>query len=156
MVSIKYLFEVAEFSCVNRTPRPAVTSLNCTSSVATLARPNSNAAQTIVSGAEGDWRRITELREAPPADDAFAFLDHEQMVRRQILERLLRARRPRHFHRVRFVGATQAEMEPQIVLRIVARPAHHLICLHVGFCRDFHARPDCRSVRARADALDQN
>ena len=103
-----------------------------------------------------DGHAWLDYRKAPAADDALRFLDHEQVIGRQILKRLLRARWPADFDRVRSGRATQAEMQPQVVLRIVAGPAHHLVDLGVRARGDLYARPNRRAVGTRADALDQN
>ena len=45
-------------------------------------------------------------------------------------------------------------MQAQIILRIVARSAHHFIDLAAPASRDFHPCADCRAVRPRANTLD--
>ena len=85
------------------------------------------------------------------ADDALGFLDDEELIR------------PRRSRNVSFtpdgqaistlsaaVARSETEVQPQIVLRIVARAAHHFVDLACGRCGDLHARADRRSVRARA------
>src|SRR6266542_5589649 len=78
--------------------------------------------------------------ESPAAGDSLVFLEDVEMIGGQVAEALLRARRPGQLDEVRRGGAAQSEVQTEIAVRIVARPAHHLVKLSMIAARDLHAR----------------
>ena len=54
------------------------------------------------------------------------------------------------------VARPKSEVEAEIILRIIARPAHHFVDLAVLPAGHFYASPDGRAVRACAYALDHD
>src|SRR5882724_7919572 len=95
------------------------------------------------------------LPEPAAADDPLRLLDDEEVVGRQVPERLLEPGRPDDLDGVHRGRATESEVKAEVVLRIVAGAAHDLVHLAVLPAGDSHASADGRAVRARAQALDQ-
>src|SRR5207302_2396605 len=71
-----------------------------------------------------------------------------------MLKRLLQSGWPCYREIVDFVRFAESEVQPQIILRVVARTAHHLVALAASTARDSHARANGRAIRPRSHTLD--
>ena len=131
MVSIRYLFDVAEFSCVKSMPGRV-------GDVGELHVWRGRAPQQHRQTARTDDPAAAQCAIAPIAllDPNFrgstmplVFVDHEEVIGGQVAEGLLHAGRPGDLDDVGRGRPRQAEVQPEVVLRVVARPAHHLVDL---------------------------
>src|SRR5512134_3486165 len=128
MVSARYLFDVAEWFCTNAMPRALVTSVNSTPGETAPAVTSHKALEAAAQPAARRPLRMA-LPELPTADDPFRLLDDEEVIGRQVAERLLDAGRPGDLDGVHRCRTAQPEVEPEVVLRVVARSARHLVDL---------------------------
>src|SRR5690242_13420656 len=80
-------------------------------------------------------------------------LDPQDVVHFDVSQRLFRTGRPRDFNAVDLSGAPEPEVQPQIVLRVISRAAHHLTDLRACGSDDTDARSNRASVRACANAF---
>src|SRR6185295_7381917 len=122
IVSMRYLFDVADDWCVKVSPTVRLTSVKCTSGAGAAARKSSSEPQT----PSGVSRLLPSRR---TIRDASSLLDHDEAVGGQIPQRVFGAGWPDELDNVRLHCRTKPEMEAEVVLRIVARPAHDLVDL---------------------------
>src|SRR5258708_39764455 len=83
------------------------------------------------------FRGLGVCRELHGAEDSFAFLQEDQLIRLHILQRVDMAARPTDLKDINLVRFSQSEVDAQVVLRDVTPSAAHFINLLVrlGFSR---------------------
>src|SRR4051812_8064496 len=106
--------------------------------------------------ATGLDRASSWLPEALAADDALRFVADVQLVGGDVRETLLRARRPRDLDELGPGEFTEPEVQPEIVLRVVARSAGHLVQLRAPSSGHLHPGADPGPVRFGPHALDED
>src|SRR5258708_17869938 len=126
MVSIRYLFEVAEFSCLKSIPTAWVTSVTRTSGAVAPPVSIHTTPKGTVHAPACRHLRMVGLPEPAAADDPLRLLDDEEVVGRQVPERLLQPGRPDDLDGVHRGRPTESEAKAEVVLRIVAGAAHDL------------------------------
>src|SRR5262245_33143778 len=119
MVSIRYLFEVGDASCLKSTLLAVVMSVKDTSSGG-AAIDNQEDTKT-----PRNRKRLLPCRtKTLLSQNPFALLNNDQMVCRDVCENLPQGRRPEHFDPIGLGRRAQPEMQTKIVLRVIARTAH--------------------------------
>src|SRR5882672_12336943 len=94
------------------------------------------------------------------ADDAFAFLDEDHLVRLDVFQRFDEAAGPADFEQLHLVRFADAEMDAQIILREISAAAAYFVDLRMQTLlarkmRDaLDARADPAAIGFRADGFD--
>src|SRR5262249_19608929 len=85
-----------------------------------------------------------------------AFFDDKDLSHCYVVQRINSAARPSHFNCFHFGRLAEAEMNAQVVLRIVATAAANLVNLRPAVSDDLDPRACRRPIRFHPDQLDRN
>src|SRR5437764_1727548 len=91
--------------------------------------------------------------ELVPVNDTATFLNRYQLIDRNASKRFLLARRPEDFYKICPGCFSHTEMQAQIVLRVIARAAHHLCDLRVAPGDYSDTCADGTAIRTSSSAL---